>query len=263
MIGLILGTSEGKEILEKLNRFTENIFVTTATNYGGELLQAYKYKHLNSSPLSKEALKAKLLEYKVTMLVDASHPYALEITENTKAICREINISYIRYERPSIVENYLNSPNVRLMDSLEQIKEFIESNNIEGTILNTTGSKSVDKFMNLGLSNRIIYRVLPTKDSIEKCLNSGVKVEDIVAIKGPIGFELNKAFIKEYEAKAMVLKDSGAAGGTEEKLRAAIEEDIWAFVLNRKISNEEVLAFSDVKKLIEYVNKVFSKHEND
>jgi precorrin-6A/cobalt-precorrin-6A reductase len=258
MIGLILGTSEGKEILEKLNRFTENIFVTTATNYGGELLQAYKYKHLNSSPLSKEELKDKILKYKVTMLVDASHPYALEITENTKAICREMNISYIRYERPSIIDNYLNSSKVKLMESLEQIKEFIESNKIEGTILNTTGSKAVDKFMNLGFSNRIIHRVLPTKDSIEKCLNNGVKVEDIVAIKGPIGLELNKAFIKQYEAKAMVLKDSGAAGGTEEKLRAAIEEDIWAFVLDRKISNEEALTFINIESLIEHVHKVFS-----
>ena len=46
MIGLILGTVEGKKILSLLNKFTEDIFVSTATEYGGELLKNYKYKIL-------------------------------------------------------------------------------------------------------------------------------------------------------------------------------------------------------------------------
>lgn len=257
MIGLILGTSEGKEILEKLNRFTEDIFVTTATAYGGELLKDYKYKYINSSPLSKEALKKLLLEYKVSMLVDATHPYAVEITDNTRNICREINIKYIRYERPSIVDQYLSYSNIKLVDSLEQIKDEVISNKIEGCILNTTGSKAVDKFMNLGLSNRIIHRVLPTTESVEKCLTSGVKVEDIIAIKGPVSIELNNAFIKEYSAEVMILKDSGAAGGTEEKLKAAIEQGIWAFVLKRKKDNSELECFNDIDGLIDYVYKTY------
>jgi precorrin-6A/cobalt-precorrin-6A reductase len=49
MIGLILGTSEGKRILSLLNKYTEDIFITTATAYGGELLKDYKYKILNTN----------------------------------------------------------------------------------------------------------------------------------------------------------------------------------------------------------------------
>ncbi len=54
MIALILGTSEGREILSLLNKFTDNILISTATAYGGEILKNYKYKKLNTKPLNKK-----------------------------------------------------------------------------------------------------------------------------------------------------------------------------------------------------------------
>jgi precorrin-6A/cobalt-precorrin-6A reductase len=257
MIALILGTSEGKEILRKINKYTEDIVVTTATAYGGELLKNFKYKYMNNSPLSKDAMKKLLIQYNCTVLVDASHPYALEVTSNAKEICRESGIEYIRYERPSVVEGYLRYRNVRLVDSLQQIKNEIIERGIQGILLNTTGSKNVDKFMELKLPNRIIHRVLPTVESIDKCLKAGVKVEDLVAIKGPVGLELNKAFIREYAAEVMILKDSGTAGGTEDKLQAAVEEDILAFVLKRKEDNFSYNNFNNIDELITYVERKF------
>ncbi|QGU94424.1 cobalt-precorrin-6A reductase [Clostridium bovifaecis] len=262
MIGLILGTSEGKEILSKLNVFTEDIFVTTATSYGGELLKDYKYKHINSSPLTKEGLKEHLIKHKVSILVDAAHPYAVEIRKNTREICKELKIEYLRYERPSVIEEYLKNDNIKLINSIEDIKDLVIENKIQGTILNTTGSRNVDKFIKLGLENRIIHRVLPTIESLEKCLNCGVKVENIVAVKGPIGLDLNIGFIKEYKVEALVLKDSGTAGGTEEKLKAAIQEGVMALVLKRKDTDNAENNFSDIDKLITHIKKGRSKWEN-
>ena len=42
MIGFILGTSEGKKILSLINKYTDEIAVSTATSYGGQLLKEYK-----------------------------------------------------------------------------------------------------------------------------------------------------------------------------------------------------------------------------
>jgi precorrin-6A/cobalt-precorrin-6A reductase len=105
---------------------------------------------------------------------------------------------------------------------------------VKGTILNTTGSKNIDKFIEMNLNNRIVHRVLPSVTVMEKCFSLGVKTEDIIAIKGPIGYELNCGFIKEYDAKAIILKDSGVQGGTDDKIRAAIDMDIIAIVIDRK-----------------------------
>lgn len=46
----------------------------------------------------------------------------------------------------------------------------------------------------MNLNNRIIHRILPTKESIEKAINGGAKIDDIIAIKGPINYELDLAF---------------------------------------------------------------------
>ena len=92
---------------------------------------------------------------------------------------------------------------------------------IDGTILNTTGSRNIDKLLSFKLTNRIIHRVLPSVKVLEEVLQQGIRVDDIVAMKGPVGYELNKGFIKEYNAKAILMKDSGVQGGTQDKIRAA------------------------------------------
>lgn len=254
MIGLILGTSEGKRILSLLNKYTEDIFITTATGYGGELLKNYKYKVLNTKPLDYDALKKALVDNGVTMLVDASHPYAEEITQNAKKACQELSVEYVRYERPSIIEKYKNQEQIIQVESYEELKDKLFD--IKGCILNTTGSRNIEKIKNLNLDNRIIHRVLPSAKVMENIISQGIKVEDIIAIKGPVSYELNRAFIKEYDAKAIILKDSGKEGGTEEKLLSAVDLGIYAFVLKRKKLEEENV-YSDEKNLVKYIkNKI-------
>jgi precorrin-6A/cobalt-precorrin-6A reductase len=250
MIGLILGTSEGKKILELLNKYTEDIFVSTATAYGGELLKDYKFKELNTKPLNLQELIFALESNKVDILVDASHPYALVVTENAIEACERLKIRYVRYERKSIADKFTNEI-IRVKNYEELYEKLLY---LEGNILNTTGSRNIEKFLDMKLENRIIHRVLPSVDVIEKCFSLGVKTEDIIAIKGPIGYELNCSFIKEYNAKAIILKDSGPQGGTEEKIKAAVDMGIKAFILERsEIKYKDV--FDNEEELINYIIK--------
>jgi len=258
MIGLILGTSEGKNILSLLNEFTEDILISTATAYGGDILKEYKYKTLNTKPLDINGLKELFMEQGILTLVDASHPYAIEITSNCKKACEDLRIEYLRYERPSVSNKYINSSKFISVSSYEELIERIMSikdlENENSVILNTTGSKNIYKFMSSKLLNRIIHRVLPSKVVIKECLDLGVAIEDIIAIKGPIGYELNLGFIKQYKAKAIIFKDSGILGGTEEKIKAALEENIYIFVIERKKEQFKNIFYSE-KELIEYIKK--------
>jgi len=254
MIALFLGTSEGKKILSLLNSFTEDIFISTATNYGGELLMNYKYKMLNTKPLDKLGLAEVFKENKIKVVVDASHPYATEITKNLMDLCTEYRLDYIRYERPSVIDKFKQHKEIIQVEGYEQL--FHKIKNIKGTILNTTGSRNIKKLMELGIKNRIVHRVLPSIDVMDKYFSLGLKVEDIIAIKGPIGYELNCSFIKEYEAKAIILKDSGLQGGTEEKLRAAIDLGITAFVIVRNNINYEN-PFYNEDEVVNYIKKIF------
>ena len=254
MIGLILGTSEGKDILARLNEFTEDIFVSTATAYGAELLKDYKYKILNEKPLNLNSLIEVIKKYNIKIFIDVSHPYALEITKNVMESCECCGIQYIRYERPKVAEEFKGNKDVIMVEDYESLRPYLEK--IEGTILNTTGSRNIDKIVSFNLKNRIIHRVLPSVKVLEDVLNQGIKTEDIVAMKGPVGYELNCAFIREYHAKAIIMKDSGIQGGTKQKIEAAIDNNIPAFIIGRKEVDYSQVFCSEVE-LIEYIrNKI-------
>ncbi|MFL0194672.1 cobalt-precorrin-6A reductase [Clostridium sp. WILCCON 0269] len=261
MIGLILGTSEGKNIVGGLNRFTDNILISTATTYGGELFNEYKYKFLNTKPLSFDELGQMFLKNNISVLVDASHPYAVEISCNCEKLCEKLNVKYLRYERASVCDKYKNKDKVIFVkdykELIDKIKSIKELHNKNATILNTTGSKNVDKFICSGILNRIVHRILPSVEVMKQCFKLGINTEDIIAIKGPIGYKLNLGFIEQYNAKAIILKDSGIQGGTEEKIEAALYKDIYAFIIERKkkvyqnifYNEEEVVKYIKNKKL--------------
>lgn len=255
MIGLILGTSEGKNILSKLNAYTDDIFITTATDYGGQLLESFKFKKLNTKPLGLEELIDQLKENSIDILVDASHPYALVITQNAIEACKRLGIVYIRYERKSVLNKFKGNNDIIEVKDYNELRE--ELLNINGTILNTTGSNNIEKFMDMRLNNRIIHRVLPSVKVMEKCFKLGVKTEDIIAIKGPISYEFNRSFIKEYNAKTIILKDSGVQGGTEEKLRAALDMGIKALVIERHTVKTEN-SFSSEEEVVDFIVKKLS-----
>lgn len=250
MIGLILGTSEGKTILSELNKYTDDIFVSTATTYGGELLKNYKFKVLNTSPLDKNLLIDAFKQNNIKILIDASHPYALEITKNAIDACNQLSIEYLRYERPSILDQFKNEKLVIPIPSYSSLEDKLT--NINGNILNTTGSRNINKLLDLNINNRIIHRVLPSTKVMEECFSLGVKVENIIAIKCPLSYELNCAFIKEYNIKALLLKDSGVQGGTDIKLKAAIDSKIPAFVIKRNSINYKKTFFNE-KKVVDYI----------
>ena len=86
-------------------------------------------------------------------------------------------------------------------------------------------------------------------------IDLGVKIEDIIAIKGPIGYELNKAFIDEYKAKALLTKDSGERGGALEKAKAALDSNIKLIIVEKpKIDYGRY--FSDIDETVKYVKNI-------
>lgn len=104
------------------------------------------------------------------------------------------------------------------------------------------------------LKNRIVHRVFPSVEVMEKCFSLGVKIEDLIAIKGPIGYDLNLSFIKEYDVKAIILKDSGVQGGTEEKIKSALDSGTEAFVIERS-EKKDNSSFSSEAELVNYIVK--------
>ena len=93
----------------------------------------------------------------------------------------------------------------------------------------TTGSKTLKIFADhlIGLPDtRLIARMLPRQDNMEKCEELGIEQKNIVAMQGPFSKELNKALYNHYKVTLMITKESGKVGAVDEKLEAALEMGI-------------------------------------
>ena len=100
----------------------------------------------------------------------------------------------------------------------------------------TTGSKTLATFTSAlqGLENtRLIARMLPRLDNMEKCEALGVAQRDIVAIQGPFSKELNEALFRQYNVTLMITKESGKVGSVDEKLEAALACGIETILIAR------------------------------
>lgn len=250
MIGFILGTSEGKKILSLMNEFTEDIVVSTATAYGGELLKHYKTRYINTERLNENGFKELINKFNIKVLVDVSHPYAQEVSKIAIRVCKEININYIRYERKSFIKDMDVGDKIIKIKDYSQLKYIL--NKIEGNILNTTGSNNIETIMDLNLKNRVIHRILPSVTVLQKLVENNVKIDDIVAIKGPFSYDFNVGLIKQYDIKALITKDSGIEGGTREKIDSAIDNDVKVIVIEKpKIEYGQV--FDDIDELVNFI----------
>lgn len=249
MIGFILGTSEGKGILSLVNKYTDNIAVSTATSYGGELLQNYRMKNLNTEPLNKDELLTWIKENNIMVLVDGSHPYAQEVTKNAIECAKKLDIEYIRYERLGVLEGIKSDNIIRVKDYDEALEYF---KILDGNILNTTGGNNASRFAEVEFKHRIIHRILPSVKVLSRLIDSGIKLKDIVAMQGPISCELEMGFIKQFNIKGILTKDSGIEGGCLEKFKAVENSNIKLIVIEKPKFTYNI-EFNDTKELVNYI----------
>ena len=186
---------------------------------------------------------------KIDILVDASHPYAQEVTKTALECANYLNIKYLRYERQGVLEN-INGEDILRVRNYDEAIEIIKK--IDGNILNTTGGNNVSKFINLDFKYRVIHRILPLPNVLAKIVEAGVSIKDIIALQGPISYELEKAFISQYNVKAILTKDSGIEGGVLEKFKAVCECKIKLIVIEKPKFNYD-LAFNDEDSLVKFL----------
>lgn len=100
----------------------------------------------------------------------------------------------------------------------------------------TTGSKTLDIFAKklLPLEDvRVICRMLPRINNMQKCERLGFPQKNILAMQGPFSKELNIALFKQFGVTLMITKESGKVGAVDEKIEAAKELGIETIIIQR------------------------------
>lgn len=242
------GTTEGRKLIEYLCDTNVSIDVCVATEYGQQLLQKKENVNILQGRKDLQQIIQLLKQKKYICVIDATHPYAIEVTKNIQLACQCENVTYYRLLRESCQIDY-----GVWVESIEQAVDFLQ--NTQGNVFVTTGSKEIQKFKILNdFSQRVYVRVLPSAEVITQCQNDGLSAKHIICMQGAFSKEMNVAQMKHINAKYIVTKESGNVGGFQQKIDAAKEVGAVAIIIGRKEKQKGYLYYD----LIEHLKKEYA-----
>ncbi len=229
------GTTEGSILANELVKRAHSIYLSVATAYGKELApKEQENLQVFWGRLDVEGIIEFASVHEIDCIIDATHPYAVEVSKNIREASRSVNCIYKRLLR----EESPYEAHVILVDTIENACKHVA----EGNVLAATGSKQIHAFVGLDdYKNRLYARVLPTSESIELCENIGLEKEHILTSFGVLSVEENLKMIETYAIRTMITKDGGAKGGFHEKSEACKRAGVRLLVVKRP---EECVGYS-------------------
>lgn len=240
---LFAGTTEGRVIATHLAGMPGvHATICVATPYGRATLAPLDERFLIlDKRLTQDEMQTLMQTNSFDLVVDATHPYAERVTDSIKAASTQQQLPYMRVLREEGSQH-----DYPTFASLPEAIEFLSGTT--GNILVTTGSKELEAYTALAqYAERVFPRVLPMTESIETCEKLGFAPRNIVALQGPFDTDLNLALMKHYDIRWLITKNSGDAGGFNEKLEAAAQLHVGVVILGRPpqqdgVSLEQALA---------------------
>ncbi len=229
-IFLIAGTEDGRKLAEFLLANGFKVTASVVSDYGRKLLENCAGIKINDRPLDENELEKILRAENFDMIVDASHPYAKNISENAISAAHTVKIPYIRYERAEISFEY---EKIFPVDSYEAAA--IKAAQLGKNIFLTTGSRNLKIFVESPALKdcNLTVRVLPTAEVLAQCESLGLTPKQIFAMQGAFSTELNAEIFKHAGAEVIVTKNSGKIGGADTKIAAAKILNLPVVMINR------------------------------
>ena len=237
------GTTEGYEISRFLAANKVPVLACVATSYGSRSLVENEFLKIRAERLDAEQMQELFTKEMPELVLDATHPYAAEVTVNICKACKNAEISYIR-----VIREESNHKEAIYVENTQAAVEYLKETT--GNVLLTTGSKELSAYAEIpGYQDRLFARVLSIQSVIDTCHSLGFEGKNLIAMQGPFSKELNAAMLRQYDCRYLVTKDSGKAGGFEEKMEAAVECGVVPVIIGRPLK-EEGLSMRECKHML-------------
>jgi len=245
----LAGTSDARQLAIELTNNGFEVITTVVTNNAAKELQRAGLNVIVGRLTDLDFYQL-IKKFQIHVVVDGSHPFAEEASKNAIKGAELANVTYIRFERPT---KTFKKDLIIEVESYETAADLAAKK--QGNIMLTTGSKTLEIFTSKLLNmpkTRVIARMLPRKDNMEKCEQLSLPQKDIVAIQGPFSKEFNKALFRQFDITLMITKESGNAGSVDEKIEAANELGIETIVIKRPKVNYGT-SYSTIYEVIEHL----------
>ena len=224
------GTRDGNALAKECAAEGIPVVISVATEYGAAQARRHvPQAHIVEGHIGAIARRALLVESGALAVVDGTHPFATRISTQLTQICAEINLPYLRYERPGKAL----PPDVQGFETMEDVAAA--AINGHKRIFLGTGVKDISTFIQADALKRCQWfaRVTPNQDSVSRAVDAGIPAAHLCAMQGPFSQRANEALWADWKIDCVITKESGEAGGLPAKIEAARALKIPVLVVNR------------------------------
>lgn len=273
------GTTEGRQLAEYLIQLnkkqkmqTIEVHVCVASEYGAQVLPDDAALKVHVGRLEQEDMQGFLQAVQADICVDATHPYAVIVTQNIYQACKVVGVPYVRVRRemqeePGNADSVMQMSGTHIADAdgkrytdetsdsvyVKDTQAAIDYlKGVTGNILITTGSKELHLYTQIpDYESRCTARVLPTPSVVEACTELGFTGKHLICMQGPFDLEMNLATLRYANADFLVTKASGKNGGYDEKCEAALAAGVHLVVIGRPREQvEPVMSLAQAEKYL-------------
>ena len=249
-IVLFGGTVEGRELAGLCAGEGWDCHVYVATDTGEQFLRQLPVA-VHVGRLQAEEMAAEFVRLAPAFVLDATHPYAVEVSSNVQSACKSCGIRYVRILRK---ESPIRG-DIEVSSAYEAAK-ILQERFAGMPVLLTTGSKELQAFAGAAAENPDLYaRILPGEVNRLLAFEAGIDPEHVIAGEGPYSEEENVRLMNEYGIRALVTKESGRQGGYEEKIQAAARTGAVSIVIKRPAETGGI-TMEEAQQMIENISSV-------
>lgn len=270
LIWVIGGTQESRELAVALAQANLPCLITVTTSAARSLYPTHAKLSLWVGRLTPEALPAFLQTHRISCILDASHPYAVAISQLAIDASIQFQLPYLRYERPLLPEpepvpeskitgtQPLNLPNPPILH-LNSFATLLQGAELEGErVLLTVGYRFLTHFQSWHNRAILFARILPSVTALEAALAAGFTPDRLIALRPPLTADLERALWQQWQISTVVTKASGVAGGEDIKRQVAADLGIRLVMIDRPLLSYPQQT-SQIQEAIDFCQRHFSR----
>ena len=133
---LFAGTTEGRHIAKVLKDQPVSVTVSVATEYGETLIAPAENITVLHGRKNAEEIEALIRETQAQLLIDATHPYAIEVTKTLKAVSERTGTECLR-----VLRGASDADGCVFVADTDAAVRYL--NETQGNVLLTVGSKEL------------------------------------------------------------------------------------------------------------------------
>lgn len=235
-IWLIGGTQESAELARIIAQADLECVISVTTEAARSLYPNAPELQIWVGRLNQTSVQQFCLTHQITAILDASHPFAVEISELAIATATDLQLPYLRYERPILKNTPHSTPHTPhpTLHTLSSIQSLLQTNLLlNQRVLLTIGYRPLALFQPWQERATLFARILPSVTALEAAIAAGFTPDRLIAIRPPILLEMERALWQQWQISLVVTKAAGAPGGEDMKRQVSAELGVTLVVIDR------------------------------